>query len=88
MSLSFRKEPTLKVEFNTLRPGELIVFHGIVAGERGPCLVVSSLPHYVKEGDYQCREVTVMTQQMKLHKFLDEDPEGVFWTRLSDRCVA
>lgn len=85
MSTTFLKESTLAVEYNTLRPGELIVFHGVVRGERGTCLVVSALPHERKEGMYQCREVTVLSQNLRFYKFLDEDPEGIFWSRISDR---
>lgn len=31
-----------------------------------------------------CDEVTVLTQQMRLHKFLEEDPEGTFWERITE----
>lgn len=68
-----------------LEPGELMFFHGMVASQRGTCLVVSVLPHITREGVYQCPEVTVLTRQMKLYTFLDEDPEEHRWSRLSER---
>lgn len=62
-------------------------FHGMTAGvQRGTCLVVSVLPHRIFDGEvYDRPEVTVLTRQMKLYTFLDEDPEEVFWSRLSER---
>lgn len=68
-----------------LRPGELMFFHGMTAAQRGTCLVVSVLPHITPQGVYSRPEITVLTRQMKLYTFLDEDPDGVFWTRLSER---
>ena len=60
------------------------MFYGIVAGTRGLCLVLASLPHNWVHGEYTAREVTVLTQQQKLYSFLEEDPEGTFWERISE----
>ena len=76
---------------SNLYPGELIVFHGLTRGARGLCMVVSVLPSTWspgKEGievDYPYPEVTVVSQHLKVYSFLDEDPEGTFWDRISDR---
>lgn len=66
----------------SLLPGDVIVFHGIVGGARGPCLVIAV------EADQRFHEtgdmiVLVLTSEQRLYKFItdwcEEDFKWSHW---------
>jgi len=66
----------------TLLPGDLIVFHGLVYGERGLCLVIAS---GISGPGFSGNSARVMTPQFTIIMMPDNDPEGDFWSRINER---
>ena len=72
-----------EVSYEYLQPGDLIVFHGIVAGQRGVCLVISVEP----PGKYGL-QFMYLTSMRRLHNY-SADWSSPKWDRINERrCVS
>lgn len=66
-----------------LRPGELILFHGMVGGQRGTCLVLAALPI---PGQKKGVQVSVLARDMRLIMFnTDYNDQELMWSRINER---
>ena len=57
------------------------MFHGIVGGARGMCLVISTHP---PSADLESLEITVVTSHGTVQRYPVPYVEGVQWERLND----
>jgi hypothetical protein len=71
-----------------LLPGDVIVYHGIVGGERGLSLVVGVWFSQLNNEESRWRhwrQILVIENQVLRQRAVDLNGEGKFWTRISER---
>lgn len=75
-----------------MAPGDLIVFHGIVGGERGTCLVISVMPLYSSaSGMMSMGRIKVMTKRCNVYEFITDlyaESVNPTWSLISEKRAA
>ena len=67
-----------------MAPGDVIVYHGLIYGERGPCLVIGLwMPRY-PEGD-GWRQIAYISNGRLCQHAICLNNEDMQWSRISDQ---